>query len=387
MKKLALLLPAMRMGGAEKIVLNFLHDLIQHYDVTLILNKMEGELLPLVPQEVRILEDRLLTFSEVIKDDLKHVRIIKLLKDFRYYMRVKCKKSGERDYRYLIGRTQPISKEFDVAIGYVANVSTQIFSLVDRIKANKKIAWIHGETTELKDVELYTTCYKSFDQIFAVSNVTKQHFIEKFPECAAFTDVYYNRINSEEIINLAQKPMANMMNSKRFNIVSVGRVTPEKGFNMLPEIVVILKQRGHDIHWFLIGDGTELESIKNKAKNLQVEDNFTFLGMQQNPYPYIKNGDIYVQPSYEEGYSTTICEAGILGKAIVGTTTSGGIREQVENGESVLLADPTPKDLAAKIEILIYDPLKRRYLENQISAIDFSNKDEICKLVNFLDNY
>lgn len=381
MKKLALLLPAMRMGGAEKIALNFLDDLTKHYDVTLVLNKIEGELLSKVQTGVTICEDRLSAFNEIFKADLKRLHIINIIKDIFYYICVKLKCRKERNYRYLIKRTPWNLGKFDIAIAYVANVSTQIFSLADRVQADKKIAWIHGETTELQDIALYNDCYKGFDKIFTVSRVTYFHFIKKFPKCKDLVDVYYNPIKPEEILRLAEEPMQDVMSSEKVNIVSVGRITPEKGFDMLPEIVSILRKRNHRIHWWLIGDGTELNKIKEKAKTLNVEDYISFLGMKNNPYPYIKNCDIYVQPSYEEGYSTTICEAGILGKAIIGTTTSGGIREQIVEGESALLADPNPEALVEKIETLILNPAIKVLLEREAQKIDFSNRDEIDKLI------
>lgn len=381
MKRLALLLPAMRMGGAEKIALNFVEDLIKHYEVTLVLNKVEGELLSLVPKEVCIIEDRLLGFHEILKEDLKHFRIFKLYQDAKYYVKVKARRTPERNYRYLVDRSPRLKENFDIAIAYVANVSTQIFCLADRIRADKKIAWIHGETTELKDIALYNNCYRTFDKIYAVSNVTKMHFLQKFPECASITEVYYNPINIDDVRWKAKQPIDIIFDKNLVNIVSVGRVTPEKGFDMLPAIVSILKTKGINIHWYLIGDGSELQKIKQRTQMLNVSENITFMGMLDNPYPYIKNCDIYVQPSYEEGYSTTICEAGILGKSIVGTTTSGGIREQVVEGESALLANPTPMDIASKIEYLIEHPEKRMEMEKNIRSIDFSNKKEIDKLL------
>ena len=95
MKSLALVLPAMRIGGAEKIALNFIPRLQEHFKVTLVLGKLEGELLSEVPDGVEIVEDRLLTFSEVFCADIKHLRLGKLFCDLVYYARIKLGRNSD----------------------------------------------------------------------------------------------------------------------------------------------------------------------------------------------------------------------------------------------------------------------------------------------------
>lgn len=381
MKTLALLLPAMRMGGAEKIALNFLPALCAHYKVTVVLSKKEGELLSKLPPDIEVVEDRLLEFREIFRADLKGFKIAKIFKDLVYYFRVKTKKNTDRDHRYIVGRTPALKRTFDVAICYVANVSTQIFSALDRTEADTKIAWIHGETTELKDAELYEGCYSEFDKIFAVSEMSRKHFAERFPSLDKKCAVYYNPIDRDSIIDGAAKAPDVEFNKDEINIVSVGRLTPEKGYDMIPEVAKILLERGHRVKFYIIGGGPMADSVMEKSTELGIRDAVVLLGVKTNPYPYMKASDIYIQPSYEEGYSTTICEAGTLGCAIVGTTTSGGIREQVEDEVSALLAEPTPESLAKKIEALINDPTLAEKLKENVLKKDFSNKDEIYKLL------
>lgn len=384
-KKIAILLPAMRMGGAEKICLNFLEYLKKEYEVTLILSIKEGDLLSQVPDDIRIIEDRIMCFKEIVRQDIKAIRIRYLWKDFLYYMKIKFRYDLEKNYSYLISRTSARSEYYDCAIGYVANISTQIFSIIKRINAEVKIAWIHGETTELKDTNLFQKYYNYFDKIYAVSDVTKQHFINRFPECEDKTDVYYNPINERAIKERAKEPVLFEFNKKNCNIVTVGRVTPEKGMDMIPDIVCRLLEKKVNIHWFIVGDGVCLNNIKQSVEHKGISEYVTFAGNQLNPYPFIAKCDIYVQPSYEEGYSTTICEAGILGKAVIATTTSGGIREQIIDGESGLIAEPTSEDLTEQILTLIENPSKRKILEKNILSRDFSNALEFEKLKNFLN--
>lgn len=385
MKHIALLLPGMRMGGAEKICLNFLEYLIKDYKVTMILSKQEGDLLPLVPKCVDIIEDKILDFRDIIKDDIRKCRFKYIWKDFIYYFKVRSGHDSEKNYKYLISRTPSRNEHYDCAISYVGNVSTQIFCLADRINADIKIAWIHGETTELKDTELFTEYYEKIDKIFCVSQVTKSNFLSRFPQCIDKVEVYYNPIHKSEILEKSKADILFKFNKSIINIVTVGRLSPEKGMDMIPEITLQILREGFRIHWYVIGDGSCKVELEKAIEKNQLNSYITLTGNQINPYPFIKQCDIYVQPSYEEGYSTTICEAGILGKTIVGTTTSGGIREQIEDEISGVLAKPTPIDLANKIIKLINDENFRHNLEKRVLLRDYSNSDEFEKLKNVIE--
>ena len=94
--------------------------------------------------------------------------------------------------------------------------------------------------------------------------------------------------------------------------------------------------------------------------------------------------DIYIQPSYTEGYSTTICEAGMLGKAIIGTKPSGGIYDQITPGEDGLIVDATVDGLTEGIQTLLENESLRRQFEERILKKNFSGKGEIEKFLNFL---
>lgn len=98
-----------------------------------------------------------------------------------------------------------------------------------------------------------------------------------------------------------------------------------------------------------------------------------------NPYPYIKAADIYVQPSYTEGYCLTILEAAILGKPIVATKV-GGTWEHFIDGEDILLCQPTPEAIFDKVKDLATNEQFRRQIGINASLHDWSNISELHKL-------
>ena len=164
MKRIGVLLPAMRMGGAEKIFINFLDDLRKYYEVTVILNKLEGELLQEIPDDVSVIELKVLDFKSLVKHNIMKLKISSVLFDLYYYIKVKLKKDNEADYRLLIKQMPKCENPFDAVIAYVGNVSTQIFNLEHRFNTKTKIAWIHGETTELRDDGIYEDVFSQFDR-------------------------------------------------------------------------------------------------------------------------------------------------------------------------------------------------------------------------------
>lgn len=385
MKRIGVLLPAMRMGGAEKIFINFLDDLRKYYEVTVILNKLEGELLQEIPDDVSVIELKVLDFKSLVKHNIMKLKISSVLFDLYYYIKVKLKKDNEADYRLLIKQMPKCENPFDAVIAYVGNVSTQIFNLEHRFNTKTKIAWIHGETTELRDDGIYEDVFSQFDRIYTVSRVSKEHFISKYPSCRSITEVYYNRIKTEDILKKSEERKESIQDDNdTFKIVTVGRLSPEKGQLMIPEIVQTIGSKIPNLKWYIVGDGPDFDKLTEEVNKRELHHNIILTGNQMNPYIYIKMSDLYVQPSYEEGYSTTICEACILGKTVIGTVTSGGIYEQIEDKKTGFIVPPTVQELS-KIICWSYehqDVLKKMGTLN--TEKDFGHTREIEKLVNFI---
>ena len=170
------------------------------------------------------------------------------------------------------------------------------------------------------------------------------------------------------------------------NILTVGRISSEKGQDMIPAITRKLLDKGYVVRWYIIGDGNMRSKIEELIKKYDVSDSVIILGTQTNPYCFMKACTIYVQPSYTEGYSTTICEAGMLGKAIIGTKPSGGIRDQITDGEDGLIVDATVDGITEGIMELLNNTNIRRNFEENILKKNFEGKGESKKFLNYLYN-
>lgn len=387
-KKVAILLPWLKMGGTNKVAIRFMNELVQYCDVTLILSQNVGELLEEVPKDVHVIIDEMQTFRDILKKDLKHFNLPYLFKDIIYYLKVKTGHDNIDNYRYIVERHTFVTEEmFDCAISYHGQSPERLLNLVYRIHSRKKVVWIHGEMGFPEDqCRRMAKYYEKIDHFFFVSEPTKNTFIRKIPIDSNRTTVYYNRLDGTEIIEKAQETPDTTFSKDYANLLTVGRVSSEKGQDMIPQIVRNLIDKGYAVRWYIIGDGPNMERIKDLIIKESVDKNVFLLGVRNNPYPYMKACDIYIQPSYTEGYSTTICEAGILGKAIIGTKPSGGIRDQIENERSGLIVDASVEGIEKGIIRLIEDPLLREKFEKNILEKDFEGKGEISKFIDYIEN-
>lgn len=217
-----------------------------------------------------------------------------------------------------------------------------------------------------------------------MSEATKKQFCERFRGVERNTSVFYNLINDQDILMRSEESTSEYM--MPISIVTVGRLSHLKGQIMIPQIVKLLLDAGYVIYWYLVGDGELRSVVEEEIKRLGVAENVTLLGTKVNPYPYIKKCDIYVQPSFSEGYCTTTVEAKILNKPIV-TTDAPGMREQFISGENGLIVDEmTPESLFEGIKLLIDHPEMREKFKRNLAKETYDNSKELQKLYDFIES-
>ena len=170
-------------------------------------------------------------------------------------------------------------------------------------------------------------------------------------------------------------------NSNSIILISVGRLTNAKGYDMAIESCKKLVEKGYDIRWNIIGDGEERTNLEQRIKKNNLEDRFILLGIKENPYPYVRNADIYVQTSRFEGKSIAIDEAKILNKPILITNFSTA-KDQISNGEDGLIVDMNVDSIVKGLEKLINDTDLRNKLTKNLSKEQLGTENEINKLYN-----
>ena len=223
-------------------------------------------------------------------------------------------------------------------------------------------------------------CYLRFDRIFTVSDEVKHSFYKVYPECAEKSFVFHNLLDVEEIRRKAALPGGFSDDFKGLRILTVGRLTAQKAYDIALDAMSLLKERGEQVRWYVLGEGNQRSLLEEKRKSLGLEEDFLLPGAERNPYPYFAQADIYVHATRFEGKSIAIQEAQILGKAVLVSDCSGN-REQVKQGVDGLLCELTPEGICAGIQILIHDPELRSRLGRAAARRSFGEREGLEKLL------
>ncbi len=378
-KKIAFVNTDMHIGGIPKASIPLLEQLQKHYDVTLFLTNGEGELIDKVPTGIRVEVLPSMNYKKRIFSALKRGRIFTVLKSLWKNAAAKnwiCNAEAQ----VILYPKQ--AEHFDCAMAFFGMNSKCILATLHQIQADKKIAWIHGDHPFRKEeFAAVERLYQRFDKILCGSISNAQQFVSDFPSVKDKTGFFYCLINTREIECKAKESAA--FTNGKLNIVSVGRLSPEKGQDMIPMIARSLKDKGLDFLWTLVGDGPLMESLRQEVVRLNVTDVISFVGAKANPYPYFAGCDIFVQPSYTEGYSIVTREAAIFGKPIVATNV-GGQPEGFQNDYDILLVNPNVAEITAALEHLLLNPIKRDELAKNVAGKDYSNIDQMQKILDFV---
>lgn len=319
-----------------------------------------------------------------LKNELKYGNVKQFFRIAVNYIELYIKKNDFCRECQIIEKMLPnLNEEYDIAISYHAPSTIPMFYLIDRMVATKKIVWIHGDVEKTKSVSrLCKTYYEQYDEIVCVSKEAESVFVRNFPELKNKTQMIYNIIDKKQIIKLAKESISEKLKKDAITIVTVGRLSIEKGIDIAIETCYELIKKGYLLQWFVCGDGAERKALEEKILEYGLTENFILLGNKENPYPYIKQCDIYVQPSRHEGYCLALAEARILCKPIV-TTDFAGAREQLGNDKGMIVScDVDALELGIEKMIRSND-IKTKYVE--ALKKDLAADDSLIKIKKLFD--
>ncbi len=394
----------MPVGGAERALLGLLHSIdYDKYSVDLMINRHEGELMRYIPGKVNVLPEIkeyglvLGSLTEVVKSHCYKIAAAKILARFKHFVyrlfhrRKRLYHGGYADdftafdilwktaVRHL--PAIPLSRNYDAAISFLM----PHYVVAEKISAATKIAWIH---TDYSSVELNRNSeaevWGKFDKIVAISEKTKDQFLSVFPEFKDKMAVIHNISNAESVKLQAQRFYPEEYSENVLKILSVGRICNAKNFEVIPDVAKLLKMADCKFVWYILGPG-DASGLIRKIRETDTADVIKVLPPCDNPYPYIANADIYVQPSLYEGNCVTVEEAKILRRPIV-VTPYNSATAQIENDVTgVIAAGFEPEQICDAVSKLINNVGLRQKILLNLSNACAGNEREINKFYELIE--
>ena len=394
-KRLLFVMESMKSGGGERSLLSLLQLIdYEKYDVDLMLFDPSGLFFDMIPKEVNIVslgkgyESFSKPLIESVKTFLLKFKPGMALNRLRYSRTVNQKNIPEleRDqlsWKYLRPVFQNPGIKYDAAIGYLEGKPN--FYVADCVCAKTKILYIHSDYSKLKmNTEIDGKFFGKADYIVAVSEECKKVLCETFPQYSEKFMVIENISVPKILHRMAEENAADSAkkNDESF-LLTIGRMAPPKGYDIAIDAAEILAKKGYNFKWYSIGKGELKTEIEQKIKAKKLEEKFILLGEKSNPYPYLANCDIYVQPSYFEGKSIAVDEAKSFAKPIVATKFTT-VYDQLADGETALLAEINAESVAEKIAQLFDDKNLAETLSENLKKMKHGNEEEIEKFYTLL---
>ena len=393
--KVLIIMPYLECGGVESTLLSLLGVLdSKRVEITLLLLEERGTFIEKVPSHIQIKTINIpekeqgvfMGKKKMLISYLKNRKIWKIPKFILYnYNKTlsEDRASNAKYFHQISASIPPLEEEYDLAIDYFGYATFTTFYLAEKVKARKKVTWLHSIFSRFQP-QAFEEWYKKMDVIFACSQMVKKDFESIFPTIQT-VKVFYNIINPQLIRKKADFPGGFEDQFSGIRILTVGRICHEKGIDIAAQAYNLLKNAGYNIRWYIMGNGSDIEK-ENVIKKINPSNraDFIFLGIKENPYVYMKQCDIYVQPSRFEGYCTTTNEARILGCPIVMTDVSGA-EEQLENGKTGLIVEKESSAIYDAVKQFIEYPDFRKKVKENLKNIESDTRQEVRKIYELLE--
>lgn len=358
MIKILFFIPRLSEGGAEKVLCNLVNNMDQSkFDITV--------------QTVDYCN-----FKKYLAKGIHYKSI------FHNNRSVTAKKITTLWYRFCteFKLTYPlyIKSDYDIEIAFLECGATKVMAASNNKKA-LKLAWVHCDVKE-KGLTARKSgkYYAKFDRVVCVSQKAKQSFDEVFGDYVQST-VLFNVIDETEIFQKVNEDIKITWKRGVVHLLTVGRLSYEKGYDRLLEICCKLKADGYVFQLHLIGDGPEKGELQKQAERGQITEYVDFQGYIANPYPYMEQADLIVIPSRTEALSTVAIESLILGKALI-TTRCAGMEELLGASEYGLIVENDTESLYHGLKKILDSPDEISFYESQtVKIADVLKKDSSVK--------
>ena len=390
----------MEIGGAETALIGLLNALDPNrVEVDLFLHDHRGEMMQFIPEWINLL-------PQIPKYSVLERPIVELVKRgfwgiaagrlwAKYISKVTYKRSGSKlenngGLDKMSKCTAPLLPKINQSVTYDLAISflTPHRIVAEKVKAKKKIAWIHTDYTRVwVDAEDELKVWQKYDYVASISGDVTNTFLQVFPSLAPKIVEIENILSPSFVRKRAelQDVDKEIRHEGAITLLSVGRFSDAKNYDNVPDICKrLIGKTKLNIKWYIIGYGGDEDLIRQKIKEAGMEDHVILLGKRSNPYPYIKACDIYVQPSRYEGKSVTVREAQMLCKPVV-VTNYPTAPSQIRSGIDGVIVPMDNEGCANGLAEVICDkPLQERIIAH-LKTHDYGNESEVEKIYTLIN--
>ena len=209
-----------------------------------------------------------------------------------------------------------------------------------------------------------------------MSDTVRKVFLTAYPEYGKKTFFFHNMVPRERILRLSKEGEGFTDGFDGLRILTVGRLHYQKAYDLAIPALAELRRRGHNVRWYVIGEGAEEDNLRALIRQNGVEDSFILLGTTPNPYPFIAGCDIYSQASRFEGWCIALAESLVLARPVLASRCAGN-EEQVTDGETGVLIDLSTENIVEGMEKLITSPELREKFTRNLSGVVLDFKKDL----------
>lgn len=392
-KRVLIAYGGMVVGGSTTALLSMLKEWdYDNYDVDLVIYDRGFPFEKDIPHQVRIINGRKNLSDNQIKKGIQYAFSPYWIKKKWYTVKYKDSRAG----LYAIGQFQverisrKLKERYDIAIGYLEGWSDEFVAY--NVQATQKIMWIHLDFANVQYINKSLTAkyLSKADKIVCVSTECLKNFNVLFPDLSS-RSAYLPNINSSEYIkersleNLDDDNLRRMKNCKKFKIISVCRLSIyHKGIDRMIWAASSMKKSGLIFEWYVLGDGFERSKIEDLIRDNNVEDCLFLFGAKMNPYPFIKQADVFCLPSRYEGKPIVITETMMLGVPPL-VTEYASAKEQIENNVDGIIVPNSDDTIKSALERVYSNVEFLNSLKKELNSRDYSNKNDVEKVYDLFD--
>lgn len=382
----------MELGGVETSLLGLLDQFdYDIFDVDVFLLSQEGVLLSLMNKKANILPEikEYKALTETIIDNFKQKEFgIAIARSFAK-MASKITNSNLRiphNYKqYFHKLSLPflpnIDGDYDLAISF----NDPHYIIGKKVNAKVKMSWFHTDASRIDFCDnIEKEMWSLSDYVVNVSEECKNAFDEKHSYLSNESIVIENILSKDFIDGQADLiDVSSEMDMSTVKLLSVGRFSEAKKFDEVPQIASIIKSKGINFKWYIIGYGGEEDLIRSKISEFGMEDTVIILGKKDNPYPYIKACDIYLQPSRYEGKCVAVREAQLLNKPVIITNYATAKSQLTDGFDGVIVPMDNEGCAQGIVDVIKNIELQKQLIENT-KTVDYTNSSELQKIYDLI---